>query len=128
MILSIGTDIVNKQRVAKIFANFTSRFAAKVLSAQELIILSKLKLNEQKIAYIAKRFAAKEAISKAIGVGIGALGMKNLNILNNNVGKPYVLMNFDIVKYFPTLENITIDISLSDEKEYALAFAVIHST
>lgn len=73
---------------------------------------------DNKIAYLAKRFAAKEAISKALGVGIGEnLSFQDIEISNNDLGKPIVLL-----EKFP---DIKIHLSLSDEKEgLAIAFAI----
>ncbi len=126
MILGIGTDIVNKHRIKQILNNFPNTFAKKILSNLELRVFEELANLEQKVAYLAKRFAAKESIAKSIGAGIGALGLKNLQVLNHANGKPYVRILTELGKFFPACENVQIDISISDEKEYAVAFALAH--
>jgi holo-[acyl-carrier protein] synthase len=129
MILGIGTDITNIQRIERIYNKFPTLLVKKVLSTLEKNIYSKFKTQDQKIKYLAKRFAAKEAVAKAIGIGIGVLGLRNVEILNNEVGKPYVVMSecVNINQYFSALSSpkVNIEISLSDEQSYTLAFVVL---
>jgi holo-[acyl-carrier protein] synthase len=127
MILGVGTDIVNIKRVRDIYLKFPDLFAKKMLSNQELKAYTALN-DDKKVHYLAKRFAAKEAIAKAIGVGIGSIGLKNISILNNNLGKPYVTIpSYMANRYFLLTDEtiLRIEISLSDEKNYAIAFVVI---
>ena len=107
MVTGIGTDILQKSRIENIY----EKLAKKILGREELGIYERKK---DKISYIAKRFCAKEAIAKALGTGIGKeYGFKDLQILNDEKGKPYVFGRDDIL------------ISISDEKEYIVAFAIL---
>jgi holo-[acyl-carrier protein] synthase len=122
MILGIGTDIVNINRMRRILEKFPT-LKKKILSNQEFEICQTLQAQQQ-ARYLAKRFAAKEAIAKAIGVGIGIIGLSNISILNNNLGKPYVVINFDKNTPCAYHKNTCIEVSLSDERDYAIAFAI----
>lgn len=117
MIVGVGTDIVSISRIEKAYKKQGAKFIERILTAKEITICKQKQENEI-VNFLAKRFAAKEAISKALGVGIGGvLSFQGICITNNHKGKPEVN-----VKGF---ENLNIQISLSDEKEeYAIAFAI----
>ncbi|AVP87149.1 hypothetical protein phytr_1910 [Candidatus Phycorickettsia trachydisci] len=117
MILGIGTDIVNIDRIGKIYNKFPHRFAHRILSTQEEVIYGQFQNNEQKIRYLAKRFAAKEAFVKALGIGMGDISFRDISILNDARGKPYI-------KFAKTIE-FNMELSISDEHDYAVAFVVL---
>ena len=119
-IFGVGIDIVEIQRIKEIYSRYGERFARKILSDNELNSFFK---NTNKASFLAKRFAAKEAVGKAIGVGIknGSI-LKNIEIENDINGKPFVKIN-----NLNTTEKKEIHISLSDEKKYAVANALIIS-
>lgn len=125
MIYGIGTDIVNIERIVALYKKDKDRFLLKILSEAEREMLSKIKLESQQIGYLAKRFAGKEAVSKALGTGIAdGLNFSDIEILNNDKGQPYVNINNNIL----TDKEITseqIKISLSDDAPFAVAFVVI---
>ena len=127
MILGIGTDLININRIATLVKKFPLTAVNKILSELEILDYNKIPQPHGKIAYIAKRFSAKEALAKAVGCGIYHIGFKNIHILNNNLGKPYISLDFDLHKYFNIPKTIKIyhDISLSDEKDYAVTLALI---
>jgi holo-[acyl-carrier protein] synthase len=130
MILGIGTDILHVERIEAIYNKFPKLLPQKILSPQELFIYAGFDSSRQQIKYLAKRFAAKEAVVKALGSGLSSIGMKNIAILNNDLGKPYVVTSpeIDFKKYFPIssfTESVNINISLADEQKYVLAFVVI---
>ena len=127
-VIGLGTDIVNINRIQKIYSKYGSHFLDKILTETE-------KKNEKKISNlinietIAKRFAAKEAISKAIGYGFSkGIHFKNIEIFNDKNGKPYANVNG---KAKITLSKISkkynIFITLSDDKPWAVATALITS-
>ena len=122
-IFGVGIDIVEVERIKKIHQKYGEKFARKILSNNELKNFLK---DKNKIHFLAKRFAAKEAVGKALGVGIknGSI-LKNIEIKNDINGKPFVNIN-DIEKLNMT-EKKEIHISLSDEKKFAVANAVIIS-
>ena len=125
MIYGIGTDIVNIDRIAKIYQKDRERFIRKILSESEQSIISKIKLESRQIEYLAKRFAGKEAVSKALGTGIAdGLSFADIEILNNDKGQPYVrINNEDILS--DEIKQSQIKISLSDDAPFAVTFVVI---
>ena len=122
-IFGVGIDIVEIQRIKETYSRYGERFARKILSNSELRSFYK---NKNKISFLAKRFAAKEAVGKALGVGIknGSI-LKNIEIKNDLNGKPFV--NINNTKKLNMTEKKEIHISLSDEKKYAVANALIIS-
>lgn len=120
-IIGIGTDIVNISRIEKIYSKFGESFLKKNFHSKEIECFDHLP-SLQKISYLAKRFAGKEAVSKAFGTGIGKIAFKDIAILNNELGAPYVLLDVPIEQYD---EKMRINISLSDEEPFAVAFVVI---
>ncbi|MBN9287091.1 MAG: hypothetical protein BGO43_11950 [Gammaproteobacteria bacterium 39-13] len=121
-IIGIGTDIVDKNRISRLLKRFGQRFIERILSEEERKVIS---LISDPTAYLAKRFAAKEAVAKALGTGIGAVTFNEISILNATGGKPYVKFEGKSKQFASSLNIQEIMISLSDEKECALAFAVI---
>jgi len=122
-IFGVGIDIVEVERIKKIQQKHGEKFARKILSNDELKNFLKEK---NKIRFLAKRFAAKEAVGKALGVGIknGSI-LKNIEIKNDINGKPFV--NIKDIEKLNMTEKKEIHISLSDEKKFAVANAVIIS-
>ena len=123
-IFGIGSDLVNIKRIQGILKR-NRNFKNRVFSKKEIVIGSK-KNNQSN--YFAKRFAAKEAFSKALGTGISkGLSFKDIEILNNKKGKPILNINGkskkivkkSIKKSFKTF------VSLSDEKSHAIASVII---
>ena len=124
-IIGVGVDIVDNLRIKKSIKN--KKFILRIYSKKE-INLSK-KIND-KINYFAKRFAAKESLSKAIGIGFRkGLNFKDISILNDRYGKPYYELNNKVKELICTklkVKKIKISLSLADEKKYSIAFSVIH--
>ncbi|MGX6960645.1 MAG: holo-ACP synthase [Rickettsia endosymbiont of Pentastiridius leporinus] len=122
MIIGIGTDIVQIPRIEKILELYPKRFAERILASQELqkfVLLGKHK----QATFLAKRFAAKEAISKAFGVGIGqGINLKDIAVLSNELGKPIVQISSSYTQKLPPLN---IHLSLSDDYPICVAFAMI---
>lgn len=131
MISGIGNDIVNITRIESTLEKFSERFPKRILSNNEYLLFKNKFSNSSRkeiACYLAKRFAAKEALSKAVGIGIsGGLRMNEIEILNNSNGKPIVnLINNTKVKVKNLLESrYNIFISLSDDFPNALATVVI---
>jgi len=123
-IFGIGTDIVKISRVKKVF-NENKKFKNRIFSKKE-IMYCESKLN--KIASYAKRFAAKEAFSKALGTGISKdISFNEISVNNNKKGAPFIELSGKtrtIVRNIIKKEN-KIFLSLSDEKNYALATVII---
>ena len=123
MIYGIGTDIVNRSRFKKMKS--IKSFSEKILSEDEIKICSTF--NEEKlIKYLAKQFACKEALSKAFGTGIRKpILFKELEILRDENGKPYFNPLGDVKKTLINLGITKTHVSLADESEHAIAFAIL---
>lgn len=121
MIFGIGTDIIHIPRIEAIYKKFGARFLHRILHEDEYNIFCKLK-DFQQMNFLAKRFAVKEAVAKAFGLGIGSLSFKSINIHNDRNGKPQV-------KITALTKNINnkhkIEVSISDDYPIAVAFAVV---
>ena len=123
MIFGIGTDLVEIKRIESI--NSIDKFANKILSKNELSIFNSLK-EEKKITFLSKQFAGKEAISKAIGTGITKqTRFKDIEILRDENGKPILNAIDGFKKYMNDLGITKTHVSLPDERNYAIAFAVL---
>ena len=122
--IGIGVDIVINKRIQLSIKN--KNFIERTFGKNE-IIASKKFLN--KANYFSKRFAGKEAFAKALGTGFrDGLNFKDIQILNNKLGKPYYLINTKIkslIKKKKKVRNFKLFLSISDEKEYSVAFAII---
>ena len=123
-ILGIGVDIVDNNRLKKLVKN--KNFISRVFTRNEQKNSNKLK---NKINYYSKRFAAKEAFSKATGFGISKnLSFKDIEIKNNKKGKPLIKLNKSTLTYLKKKLNVKsfkINLSLSDEKIYSIAYVII---
>jgi len=130
MILGVGIDLVDIFRINDIVEKYPVRFAKRVLGNKEFgtyenILYSDVRWKEKANRFIAKRLAAKEAVSKAFGTGLrGQISLKRIEVLNNNLGKPYVvftpLKDKTSIPYFKKIH-----ISLTDENNFAQAIAIL---
>ena len=125
-ILGIGVDIVKNKRLKKSVKN--KFFITRLFTLSEI---KNSRLVKDKSIYYSKKFAAKESFSKALGTGFRkGLNFKDVEILNDNLGKPYFRLNNNIKKIIlKTLKvkNFDIFLSISDEKEYSIAFTIIQT-
>ena len=123
-ILGIGVDIVKNKRIQSLIRN--RNFIKRTFGTKELKF-SKEKNN--KTNYFAKRFAAKEAFSKSFGTGIrGNLSFKDIEILNDKIGKPFFYKSKKIdkiVKKKFKIKKYDLLLSLSDEKDHSIAFSIL---
>ena len=123
-IFGIGTDIVKVNRIKKSIKN--SLFLSRIFSKEEIL---KCKRNIKNQNCFAKKFAAKEAFSKALGTGIAnGLNFKEIIVLNEKNGKPFIkLINKTkkIVEKKLKKKKYKILLSVADEKDYAVAFVAI---
>ena len=122
MIVGIGTDIVSIERIKHIYDKFGDDFVHKNFHKLEIIHLATL-THILKISYLAKRFAAKEAVAKALGIGIGgSLAFKDIAVINNDLGAPQILISSTI---YPSINEYNIHVSLSDDHPFAVAFVTV---
>ena len=123
-IFGIGTDIVSVDRIKNSLKN--KKFIGRIFNEKEIL---KCKKNKNSINCYAKRFAAKEAFSKALGTGISnGINFNEIVILNKKSGKPYISIigqTKKILKKKFKRKKSKISLSLSDEKKYAVAFVTI---
>ncbi len=122
MIAGIGVDIIDIKRINETFNKFGNKFAKRILTDEELNQFIKKKSSS---AYLAKRFAAKEAVTKALGTGIGIVSFKDIAIINNRAGAPEVILFGNALELCDQKQVTNVKISLSDEIDYAVAFVVI---
>jgi holo-[acyl-carrier protein] synthase len=123
MIFGIGTDIVEIERIKKISS--VDKFAKKILSQNELDIFNELS-KDKKTFFLSKQFAGKEAVSKALGTGVGKeVSMKNIEILRDNKGKPIFNAIDELETYMSYLGITKTHVSLSDESNYVIAMVVL---
>ncbi|MDA8547877.1 holo-ACP synthase [Candidatus Pelagibacter bacterium] len=123
-IVGIGVDIVDNKRFKNLIKD--NKFINRIFSKKE-IFDSKKTLN--KINFFSKRFAAKESFAKALGTGFrNNLNFKDIEIVNDNLGKPFYLINNkikQIIKKNKKIANFELFLSISDEKDYSVAFTII---
>ena len=123
-ILGIGVDIINNKRIRKSIAN--KAFIKRIFTSKEILAS---KPNKNKTNYFAKRFAAKESFVKALGTGFrNNLNFRDIEILNNKLGKPYFSGNKKIKKIIFEAFKVKSShffLSISDEKDYSIAFTII---
>ena len=125
-ILGIGVDIVENRRIKKSIKN--PLFKIRVYSSKEL---KQSNAENNKVGYFSKRFAAKEAFSKALGTGFRMnLNFKDIEVINDKMGKPYYVKNKKITKIIQKnfkIKNFKCFLSISDEKKYSTAFVIIQT-
>lgn len=120
MIIGIGTDIVKIDRISKII-NRTPNFITGAFTEEEISYFEIKKNNPETIA---GAFAAKEALSKALGTGVRGFGLKDIELRHDDFGKPYIYVSDHIKETFG-LQNCKIHASISHSSEDAVAFVVI---
>jgi holo-[acyl-carrier protein] synthase len=125
-ILGIGVDIIENKRIKKLIKN--SNFKNRTYSTKELKLSS---FTIHKASFFSKRFAAKEAFAKALGTGFrNNLNFKDIEVINDKLGKPYYTKNKKITKIVQkkfNVKNFNCFLSISDEKDYSTAFAIIQT-
>ncbi|RKF18610.1 holo-ACP synthase [Alginatibacterium sediminis] len=122
-IVGLGTDIVEIERLAS--NPRIDGLAKRVLSDSEYAVYL---TSKQGSRFLAKRFAAKEAASKALGTGIAqGVGFKNFTISNDRLGKPILELSGNALDIATQLGAKTWHISISDEKRYALATVILET-
>jgi holo-[acyl-carrier protein] synthase len=123
MILGIGTDIVNIKRIEDALFRYGDRFLHRILSEEEV---GEYAASAQPVRFLAKRFAAKEAFSKAYGTGIGAeVNWHDVRIGHDVHGKPTIGTSAVLRERLAARDAGEAHVSLSDESEHAIAFVVI---
>ena len=121
MIVGIGNDIIEIERIEKAISK--EGFKNKIYTQKEL---ENIKKRGDRVETYAGIFSAKEAISKAIGTGVREFSLTDLEILNDDLGKPYVVVSEKLDKIIKSKkEDYQIEISISHSKKYVIAIAII---
>lgn len=122
MIKGIGTDLADRRRIQRAYDRFGDRFVAKVLSATEIKVFQSMGDGKQ-VAYLAKQFAAKESVVKALGTGFSqGIALHQIEITRRPTGAPAVNLESRALARATELGISTWSISISDDGDYALAF------
>jgi holo-[acyl-carrier protein] synthase len=123
MTIAIGTDIVEIKRIADALERQGDKFVQRILTESEI---AEFRERGNSVAFLAKRFAAKEAIAKALGTGIGrGISFQHMIVSNNAEGAPQVELQEKAAQRLTELGGTRVLLSLSDEKNYALAYVAI---
>lgn len=120
MIFGIGTDIIEIKRIDKAVKD-TPKFLEKAFTEKEIEMFKK---KNYKVETIAGNFAAKEAISKALGTGIRGFGLRDIEVLRDGSGKPEATIS-NIIKERVNIDKYKIHLSISHDKSSAIAFVVL---
>lgn len=125
MIFGIGTDIVEVARIEASITQFGDDFAKRILAESEYGSYQKSHIKPR---FLAKRFAAKEAFSKALGTGLRAPAtFQNIAVSHDDLGKPILLLADELQNFLQTKNITQTHISISDEKNLAAAFVVLET-
>ena len=123
-ILGIGVDIIKNKRIKSLLKN--KNFIKRTFGKKEVHLSRKI---SNKDLYFAKRFAAKESFAKALGTGFrNNLNFKDIEILNDKIGKPYYFKSIkidNIVRQKFNIKKYNLFLSISDEKDYSIAFTIV---
>lgn len=125
MIFGIGTDIVEVSRIQASITQFGDDFAKRILADSELASYLQSQI---KARFLAKRFAAKEAFSKALGTGLRAPAtFQNIAVSHDELGKPILVLAPELQALLDSKHITQTHISISDEKNLATAFVVLET-
>ena len=123
MIYGVGTDLIEVKRIEKALRRFGDRFARRILCEPEL---KRFRAHKQPVAYLAKRFAAKEAFTRALGTGIHApANWHGVWVVNLKSGKPVLEFSSPLKKLLLERKIHNSHLSLTDEKEIAAATVIL---
>ena len=125
MIFGIGTDIVEYARIDSMWRRYGIRFAERVLSEREL---PEFRAHVQQARFLAKRFAAKEALAKAVGGGLRhPVSLRRISIIHDGLGKPGLQFDDVLRSYLAQLGISGHHLSISDERDTIVAFVVLET-
>ena len=127
MIFGIGTDLCDVRRIRAVLARRGDRFAERVLGPHEIEVFRarRAQLEERGVRYLATRFSAKEAFSKAVGLGIRMpMTWRGCEIAKRASGKPEIRLHGALADWFAA-RGLRAHVSVSDEADYATSFVVV---
>ena len=127
MIYGVGTDICDVRRIAAVLARRGDRFAERVLGPHEIVVFRnrRAQLAERGVRYLATRFSAKEAFSKAVGMGMRMpMSWRLCEIANLKSGKPVIVLHGGLKEWFDA-QGLSAHVTVTDETDYAASFVVV---
>ncbi|WP_209427022.1 holo-ACP synthase [Pararhodobacter sp. SW119] len=129
MILGIGADLANIERIEATLARFGSRFINRVFTAEEIETANR---RQRRAATLARRWAAKEACAKALGTGLRmGVGWRDMSVSNRDIGQPHLVLTGWAAKRLqamtPPDHEAVVHLSISDDHPWAQAFVVIEA-
>lgn len=123
MIIGVGIDIIEVARIRSAYQRFGERFTARILLAEETAYCL---AHRDPAPYLTARFAAKEAVAKAFGTGIGAqLGWQDIQVGRDTTGRPYIILHGEGLAMFQKVHATQISLSLSHTGSHATAVAIL---
>jgi holo-[acyl-carrier protein] synthase len=129
LIFGIGTDLCDIRRIEATLARRGDRFAEKVLGERELAVFRarRARVEARGVRFLATRFSAKEAFSKAVGLGIRMpMSWRACEILNETSGKPFVRLSGELATWFDA-RRLVAHVTVTDEGDYAASFVVVEA-
>jgi holo-[acyl-carrier protein] synthase len=129
VIYGIGADVCDIRRIERALERHGMRFAERVLGPHEITVFHarRSKVNVRGLRYLATRFAAKEAFSKAIGLGMRMpMTWRSCEIVKGASGKPDIRLHGDLAAWFAA-RDLVAHVTVTDESDYAAAFAVVET-
>ena len=129
MVRGIGTDICDIRRIRAALQRHGERFAEKVLGPNEIEVFRarRARVEDRGVAYLATRFSAKEAFSKAIGLGLRSpMRWRDCETLNRPSGQPEIRLHGALAAWFDQ-QGLVAHVSLTDESDYATSFVVVET-
>lgn len=127
MIFGVGTDLCDVRRIRAVLARRGDRFAERVLGPNEIVVFHarRAQFEERGIRYLATRFSAKEAFSKAIGLGMRTpMTWRGCEVAKQPSGKPEIRLHGALADWFST-RRLRAHVSVTDEADYAASFVVV---
>ncbi len=129
MIIGLGNDLINIDRIEKTLIRFGERFTKRVFTDDEIL---KSESRKKSVESYAKRFAAKEATTKALGTGLSnGVFFKDIGIINNKFGKPSILLTGGakerLNKIIPNKHKALINLTITDDYPWAQAIVIIEA-
>ena len=129
MIFGIGTDLCDVRRITATLQRKGDRFAEKVLGPDELKVFHarRAKVDSRGIRFLATRFSAKEAFSKAVGMGLHMpMTWRSCEILNERSGKPFIRLHGELAAWFEA-RSLIAHVTVTDESDYVASFVVVET-
>ena len=129
MIVGIGTDVCDVARIAAALSRHGDRFAERVLGPDEMRVFKarRARVERRGLSYLATRFSAKEAFSKAIGLGMRTpMTWRGCEVAKQPSGKPEIRLHGALADWFST-RRLRAHVSVTDEADYAASFVVVET-